>query len=75
MVGASTSGFVLGGFAVLLGLALSAAALRRRRRRALYGDTYHETGGVAYTIVQMGCAALFVLGGVVLVILAIIFRR
>jgi hypothetical protein len=60
---------------VLLGIALTVAAVRRRRRRALYGDTYHATGGVAFTVIQIGCAGLFILGGVTLMILALIFRR
>jgi hypothetical protein len=75
VTGATASGFLLGIFAVLLGAALTAAALRRRRKRALYGETYHATGGVAYTVIQIGCAALFILGGVLLMILAVIFRR
>ena len=75
MSGATASGFLLGLFAVLLGGALTAAAMRRRRRRALYGETYHATGGVAYTVVQIGCASLFILGGVALMILALIFPR
>jgi hypothetical protein len=75
VTGATASGFLLGIFAILLGAALTAAALRRRRKRALYGETYHATGGVAYTIIQIGCAALFILGGVLLMILAAIFRR
>ena len=66
---------MLGLIAVLLGSALTAAALRRRRRRAVYGETYHATGGVAYTVIQIGCAALFILGGIALMILAVIFRR
>jgi uncharacterized membrane protein HdeD (DUF308 family) len=75
VTGPTASGFLLGLFAVLLGVALTAAALRRRRRRALYGETYASTGGIAYTVVQIGCAALFILAGLALMILAIIFRR
>jgi hypothetical protein len=75
VTGATASGFLLGILAILLGAALTAAALRRRRKRALYGETYHATGGVAYTIIQIGCAAMFILGGVLLMILAAIFRR
>ena len=75
MTGATASGFVLGIFAILLGAALIAAALRRSRKRALYGETYHATGGVAYTVIQIGCAALFIAGGLALMILAVIFRR
>jgi hypothetical protein len=75
VTGATAGGFLLGIFGVLLGAALIAAAFSRRRKRALYGETYHATGGVAYTIIQIGCAALFILGGVILMILAMIFRR
>jgi hypothetical protein len=75
VTGATASGFLLGILAILLGAALTAAALRRSRRRALYGETYRATGGVAYTVIQIGCAALFILGGVLLMILAMIFRR
>jgi hypothetical protein len=75
VTGATASGFLLGIFAILLGAALTAAALRRSRRRALYGETYHATGGIAYTVIQIGCAALFILGGILLMTLAVIFRR
>ena len=75
MSGATAGGLALGVLAVLLGGALIAAALRRRRRRALYAETYHATGGVAYTVIQIGCASLFIAGGIALVILAVIFRR
>ena len=75
MTGATAGGFLLGVFGILLGAALTAAALRRRSKRALYGETYHATGGVAYTVIQIGCAALFIIGGVALMVLAMIFRR
>jgi hypothetical protein len=75
VTGPTASGFLLGLFAALTGAAFAAAALRRRRRRALYGETYASTGGVAYTVVQIGCAAMFILAGLALMILAMIFRR
>ena len=36
---------------------------------------YGATGGIAYTVVQVGCAGLLLRGGVLLMILSIIFRR
>lgn len=75
MPSASASGFVLGLFAVLLGAAAIAAALRRRRGRARYEETYAATGGIAYTIASMGCGAVLLLGGLGLILLTVIFRH
>jgi hypothetical protein len=36
---------------------------------------YGATGGIAYTVVQVGCSGLLVMGGIGLMILAIVFRR
>ena len=66
---------MLGVFALLLGIGAIAAALRRRRARARYPETYSASGGMAYTVVQMGCGGLLLLGGVGLVILALVFRH
>jgi hypothetical protein len=73
--GQAAGGFGLGLLAFLLGTAGVAAAVRTRRRRASNPDMYGATGGVAYTIVQVGCSGLLVLGGIALMALAIIFRR
>ena len=73
--GTFSSGFLLGVFAFLLGTGAIAAALRRRRRRARYPETYAATGGVIYTIVQVGCGVVLLLGGAGLVALAVIYRR
>ena len=75
MPSASSSGFVLGLFAFLLGVAAIAAALRRRRGRARYAETYAATGGIAYTIASIGCGAVLLLGGAGLMILAVVFRH
>ena len=74
-MGYFSGGLLLGVFAFLLGLGAMAAALRRRRRQEEYPETYAATGGIAYTIVQMGCGAVLLLGGAGLVVLALVFRK
>jgi hypothetical protein len=73
--GANAGGFGLGLLATLLGLGGIAAAMRTRRRRARYAETYASTGGIVYTVVQVGCSGVLVLIGIALMTLAIIFRR
>jgi uncharacterized membrane protein HdeD (DUF308 family) len=75
VAGATSSGFVLGVFAFLLGIAAIAAALRRRRHRERYAETYAASGGMFYTAVQMGCGSVLLLAGLGLMILALVFRR
>jgi hypothetical protein len=73
--GQAAGGFGLGLLAFLIGVAGVAAALRTRRRRASNPDMYGATGGIAYTVAQIGCSGLLLLGGTGLMILAIVFRR
>lgn len=75
MFGQAAGGFGLGLLAFLLGAAGIAAAVRTRRRRAINPDMYGAAGGIAYTVAQVGCSGLLVLGGIGLMILAIVFRR
>ena len=75
MAGASSSGVVLGIFALLLGLGAIAAAMRRRRGRERYPETYAASGGIVYTAVQMGCGGVLLVAGIGLITLAIVFRR
>jgi hypothetical protein len=56
-------GLVMGGLTVLVGVAWIFGALRRRRDRAQTAPTYAATGGVVYTIFQLGCAGLLIVGG------------
>lgn len=67
-----SSPIVLGAFGVLLGIGVIAAAIRRRRGRDRYPETYAASGGIAYTAVQMGCGGVLLLFGVGLVVLALI---
>lgn len=56
-------GLVLGGLTVLVGVAWAFGAMRRRRDRELTAATYAATGGVVYTVFQLGCAGLLIVGG------------
>ncbi|OLB81442.1 MAG: hypothetical protein AUI15_39800 [Actinobacteria bacterium 13_2_20CM_2_66_6] len=75
MAGATSSGFVLGVFAFLLGIAAILAAIRRRRGRERYPETYAASGGVIYTAVSMGCGVVLLLGGGGIMALALIFKH
>jgi len=75
VAGATSSGFVLGVFAFLLGIAAILAAIRRRRGRERYPETYAASGGVIYTAVSMGCGVVLLLGGGGIMALALIFKH
>lgn len=75
MTGTSAGGFLLGLFAFGLGIGGILVALRRRQKRARYAEAYAMTGGIAYTVVQIGCSGLLLLGGIGLMTLAIVFKR
>lgn len=62
-------GMALGALTVLVGVAWVFGALRRRRERALTAPTYAATGGVVYTVFQLGCAGVLVLGGLAILAL------
>ncbi|OLC14433.1 MAG: hypothetical protein AUH32_05620 [Actinobacteria bacterium 13_1_40CM_66_12] len=65
----------MGAFAVLIGAGGIAAAIRTRRRRAEIAATYGATGGIVYTVVQAGCSGLLLIGGLGLILLAVLIRR
>jgi hypothetical protein len=73
--GQAAGGFGLGLLALLIGAAGIAAALRTRRRRATNPEAYGASGGIVFTVVQIGCSGLLLLGGIGLMVLAMIFRR
>ncbi len=66
---------MLGVFAFLLGIAAILAAIRRRRGRERYPETYAASGGVIYTAVSMGCGVVLLLGGGGIMALALIFKH
>jgi len=59
----------------LLGIGAIAAAVRRRRGKMGYPETYAASGGIAYTIVQIGCGVVLLAGGAGLITLAVIFKK
>ncbi|TMF43612.1 MAG: hypothetical protein E6I23_09910 [Chloroflexi bacterium] len=75
MSGQEAGGIAMGAFAVLIGAGGIAAAIRTRRRRAEIAATYGATGGIVYTVVQAGCSGLLLIGGLGLILLAVLIRR
>jgi hypothetical protein len=65
----------LGILAALLGVGGIFGAIRTRRRRAEIAPTYGSTGGIVFTIVQLGCAGALVLGGAILVTVVLLAKR
>lgn len=74
MNGQEAGGIGLGLFAAIVGAGGVVAAIRKRRRRADIAPTYGATGGIVYTIVQAGCSAILMLGGLGLIGLALLIR-
>jgi hypothetical protein len=50
------------------------AALSRHRRRAEIAATYGSTGGVVYTAFQAGCSGVLILGGLGLIVVALLLK-
>lgn len=75
MSGEQVGGLALGLFAVLIGAGGIAAAIRTRRRRAEIAATYGATGGIVFTIVQAGCSTVLMLGGLGLIVAAVLLNR
>ena len=65
----------MGLFAALIGAGGIAAAIRTRRRRAEIAPTYGASGGIVYTVVQAGCSTLLLLGGLGLIVVALMLKR
>jgi hypothetical protein len=65
-------GVVMGALVLLVGLAWVLGAVRRVRERALTAPTYAATGGVVYTVFQIGCAGVLIVAGLVILILMVI---
>jgi hypothetical protein len=73
--GQEIGGIGLGLFAALLGAGGIMAAIRTRRRRAEIAATYGASGGIVYTVVQIGCSTVLAVGGLALIVAALLLRR
>jgi len=69
------AGIGLGLFACLIGIGGVIAAISRHRRRAEIAATYGSTGGVVYTAFQAGCSGILILGGLGLIVVALLIKR
>lgn len=69
------AGLVMGGLAISVGLTWLLGALRTRSQRAGIADTYRATGGPVYTAVQVGCAGVLLLLGVVFIAGMLVLSR
>jgi hypothetical protein len=65
----------LGILAALVGLGGIVAAVRTRRRRAEIAPTYGSTGGIVFTVVQLGCSGALLVGGVILIAVVLLAKR
>jgi hypothetical protein len=65
----------LGILAVLLGVGGVIGAVQTRRRRAEIAPTYGSTGGMVFTVVQVGCFGALLLGGVILITVVLLAKR
>ena len=68
-------GVLLGVIAVGAGIVAMISAVLTRRRRAEIADTYASSGGIAYSILQFGCAGMLMLAGLVLITIVVIHSR
>ncbi len=62
----------MGAAVVLVGVAWVLGAVRRIRDRALAAPTYAATGGVVYTVFQVGCAGILIVAGLAILVLMLI---
>ena len=68
-------GVLLGLVAIGVGVVSLVTAILTRRRRAEFAETYAVTGGIAYSVVQFGCAVALMLTGVVVIGIVLLARR
>jgi hypothetical protein len=68
-------GVLLGLVAIGVGIVTLVTAILTRRRRAEFAETYAVTGGIAYSVVQFGCAVALMLTGLVVIGIVVLARR
>jgi hypothetical protein len=64
----------VGALAVVLGGLWMGGALLTRRRRGAFASTYASSGGIIYTVFQVGCAAALILIGLGIVVVILVSR-
>lgn len=68
-------GILLGLVAIGVGVVSLVTAILTRRRRAEFAETYAVTGGIAYSVVQFGCAVGLIVTGLVVIGIVVLARR
>ncbi len=68
-------GVLLGVIATGAGVVALISAVLTRRRRGEIAETYASTGGVAYSVVQFGCAGMLILAGLILIAIVLQHSR
>jgi hypothetical protein len=68
-------GVLLGLVAVGVGVFSLVTAILTRRRRADIAETYAITGGIAYSVVQFGCAGALIVAGLAVVAVVLFAGR
>jgi hypothetical protein len=66
---------LLGVVAIGVGVVSLVTAILTRRRRAEFAETYAVTGGVAYSVVQFGCAGALILSGLIVIGIVLLAKR
>jgi hypothetical protein len=66
---------LLGVVAIGVGVVSLVTAILTRRRRAEFAETYAVTGGIAYSVVQFGCAGALILSGLIVIGIVLLARR
>lgn len=69
------AGIIVGVAALLLGAGTLGVAVWTRRRRGELGPSYASSGGMVYTVAQVGCGGTLALLGVAMMILALVTNR
>ena len=75
MVSQSVGAAGMGILAAVLGAGGIAAALRTRRHRAGNPEAYASAGGIFYTVAQIGCSGLLLVGGAALAVIVLVTGR
>jgi hypothetical protein len=68
-------GAVIGGLALLVGAGWIFGSIRRQTRHEEHAPTYAAMGGPVYAVFQIGCGALLLLGGVIILLVSLLVAR